>query len=378
MFTGDALGHVAFAGAAAALAFGLDARLGLFVGCVGLGIAMGLLGEKGRADDIVIGNVLAWVLGGGVFFLTLYISAHSAGNGSAGVSVLFGSIFGLSTAAAWTATAVALVVAAALLLIARPLLFATIDPVVAAARGVPVRLLALVGAATAEATQAVGALLLLGLLAAPAGTAQHLTSRPFRALFLSAGVAVFDMWAGLALSYFVPVLPPSFAIIAVATAAYALAFAARALPRAARAATAAIVALLVVALATALGLGGCTAPGQAVSSGSATAAPSGRAALVGEWRAAGTAGKPGTLSDLSLLPSGHFRYTGKNALGGKVTFGGSYEVGTVNGSPQIRLVYDDFPDTPTRWFYMLDGTRLSVSSVQGNLSNGSALVFTRR
>jgi zinc/manganese transport system permease protein len=81
----------------------------------------------------------------------------------------------------------------------------------------------LVGAAAAEASQAVGALLLLGLLAAPAGTAQRLTTRPYSALLISAGLAVGEMWAGLALSYTVPALPPSFAILAVATGGYALA-----------------------------------------------------------------------------------------------------------------------------------------------------------
>ncbi len=112
--------------------------------------------------------------------------------------------------------------------IARPLLFASIDGAVAAARGVPVRLLgygflALVGGAAAEASQAVGALLLLGLLAAPAGTAQRLTTRPYAALLMSAVFAVAAMWAGLALSYTVPALPPSFAILAVATGGYVLA-----------------------------------------------------------------------------------------------------------------------------------------------------------
>ena len=94
-----------------------------------------------------------------------------------------------------------------------------------AARGVPVRLLgiaflALVGATAAEATQAVGALLLLGLLAAPAGTALLLTDRPYPGLALSTGLAVAELWAGLALSYAAPSIPPSFAIIAAATAAY--------------------------------------------------------------------------------------------------------------------------------------------------------------
>ena len=84
VFTGDALGHVAFAGAAAALALGLDARIGLFAATVGVGVLIGVLGRRGRADDVVIGNVLAWVLGLGVFFLTLYVTSRSAGNGAAG------------------------------------------------------------------------------------------------------------------------------------------------------------------------------------------------------------------------------------------------------------------------------------------------------
>lgn len=236
VFTGDVLGHVSFTGAAAALAFGLDARAGLFVATIGLGLVMGLLGERGRADDVIIGNVLAWVLGLGVFFLTIFVASHSAANGTVGVAVLFGSIFGLSSAQAWTAAIIALALVLLLLAIARPLLFATVDRTVASARGVRVRLLgvvflAIVGVAAAEATQAVGALLLLGLLAAPAGTAQRLTSRPYLGLFASAAIAVLDMWAGLALSFLAPVLPPSFAVIAVASAAYALAFVATSLPR---------------------------------------------------------------------------------------------------------------------------------------------------
>jgi zinc/manganese transport system permease protein len=236
VFTGDVLGHVAFTGAAAALMIGVDARLGLFVATVGMGVGMGLLGERGRADDVVIGNLLAWVLGLGVLFLSIFTATSSAGNSSAGVSVLFGSIFGLSTRQALVMAAVALAVAAGLLAIARPLLFATVDRTVAGARGVPVRalgvaFLALVGAASAEATQAVGALLLLGLFAAPAGTAHRLTSRPYVGLALSAGIAVADVWLGLLLAFTVPSLPPSFAVIAVASVVYGLALAATARPR---------------------------------------------------------------------------------------------------------------------------------------------------
>ena len=85
-------------------------------------------------------------------------------------------------------------------------------------------LMVLVGATAAEATQAVGALLLLGLLAAPAGAALRLTDRPFVALALSCGIAVVSMVVGLTLSHTVPALPPSFSVIAVATAALALTF----------------------------------------------------------------------------------------------------------------------------------------------------------
>jgi zinc/manganese transport system permease protein len=225
VFTGDALSHVAFTGSMAALAIGVDLRIGLYVTTVLVAVLMAVLGRRGVADDVVIGNLFAWMLGLGAFFLTLYTTNRSTSNGSAGVSVLFGSIFGISARQAVIAAAVGVGISLTLIVLARPLLFATLDPAVAAARGVPVRLLgvlflAAVGACAAEATQAVGALLLLGLLAAPAGTAQRLTSRPYRALLLSVVVALLDIWVGLGVSYVAPTLPPSFAILAVATLAY--------------------------------------------------------------------------------------------------------------------------------------------------------------
>lgn len=229
VFTGDALSHVAFTGALAALALGYDLRLGLFAATIAVALLLGTLGSRGRADDVAIGSVFSWILGLGVFFLTLYTTSRSAANGGAGVNVLFGSIFGLSAGQALTAALMAAGICATVLAIARPLLFASVDEAVAAARGVPVRLLgfaflALVGACAAEATQAVGSLLILGLLAAPAGAAQRLTDRPYRALALSAALAVAEMWTGLALSYAVPRMPPSFGILAAATAVYAATF----------------------------------------------------------------------------------------------------------------------------------------------------------
>jgi len=225
VFTSDALGHVAFTAALGALAFGLDPRLGLFVGTILVALAMAALGRRASADDVVIGSTFAWVLGLGVLFLTLYTTRHSTANGVASVNYLFGSIFGLSTVQAASAALIGAAICGAVLVIARPLLFASLDEAVAAAAGVPVRLLGvvflvLVAATTAEATQAVGALLVLGLVAAPAGAAQQLTVRPFVALGLSVAFSVGAMWIGLTVAYLAPQLPPSFAIISVATATY--------------------------------------------------------------------------------------------------------------------------------------------------------------
>jgi zinc/manganese transport system permease protein len=234
VFTGDALSHVAFTGALAALAFGFDPQIGLFAGVIAIAVVMGALGDRGHADDVVIGGVFAWILGLGVLFLSVFTTHHATGNSTAGVSVLFGSIFGLDHGRTITAVTIAGVITTSVVLVARPLLFASIDATIAAARGVPVRALGygfliLVALTAAEATQAVGALLLLGLLAAPAAAAQQLTDRPYRALLVSMLIAVTSMWIGLALSYRIPKLPPSFAIIATLTAAYLAAVLARAI-----------------------------------------------------------------------------------------------------------------------------------------------------
>ena len=228
VFTGDALSHVAFTGALAALALGLDLRVGLYGACVVFAVIMAVLGGRSGADDTVVGSVFAWVLGLGALFLTVYTTSSSGVNATTGVNVLFGSIFGLSSGAALADALISSAVVAAVVVIARPLVFSTVDEAVASARGVPSRwlgfvFLVLVGVTAGEASQAVGALLLLGLLAAPAGAAQLLTARPFRALWLSAGIAVLSVWLGLSIAYAAPQVPPSFGILAVATACYVLA-----------------------------------------------------------------------------------------------------------------------------------------------------------
>jgi zinc/manganese transport system permease protein len=230
VFAGDALSHVAFTGALAAAAAGIDTRIGLFAATIAVALVLGAIGQRASSDDVAIGIIFAWVLGLGVFFLALFAAGSGGGNGLLGARALFGSIFGLSAPDARLAAILGALIVIAVAVIARPLLFASLDPTVARARGVPVTMLGLaflvlVGATTAEATQAVGALLLLGLLAAPAGAAHRLTPNPYLALTLSMVLAVLSMWLGLALSYTVASVPPSTAIIAFATATYLLAFA---------------------------------------------------------------------------------------------------------------------------------------------------------
>lgn len=228
VFAGDALGHVAFTGALAAAAIGVDLRAGLFAATILGGVAMGALGDRARADDVVIGTLLAWTLGIGVLCLSIFTRTASGSNGTAGVRVLFGSIFTLSAHEALVSALLAALAVAVLATIARPLLYVSVDAAVAAAQGVPVRavglvFLALVGLVAAQATQAVGALLLLGLLAAPAGAAHRLTARPAAGVALSAALALVSVWAGLTLAYVFPTLPPSTMVVAVAAGIYAAA-----------------------------------------------------------------------------------------------------------------------------------------------------------
>jgi zinc/manganese transport system permease protein len=240
VFAGDALSHVAFPGALAAAAAGIDQRIGLFVATIAAGAGIGMLGRgvlgagrRGGAgasvvDDTSVGIAFTFILGLGVFFLALAGTSAAGASGVVGAHTLFGSIFGLSAGEARLAAAIGLGAVLATVAIARPLLFSSLSPDVAAARGVPTRLLgiafvALLGVVAAEATQAVGALLLLGLLAAPAAAAHRLARTPYGGLALAGLLAVAAMWGGLALAYAIPSLPPSTAIVALAVAGYGVA-----------------------------------------------------------------------------------------------------------------------------------------------------------
>ena len=239
VFAGDALSHVAFPGALAAAAAGVDQRVGLFAATIAASGAIALLGSGalaargGRgggaepADDTAIGVLFTFVLALGVFFLTRFSLGSGGSAGIEAAHTLFGSILGLGAGEARLAAILAAAVLVTLLAIGRPLLFASVAPEIAGARGVPTRLLgvaflALLAVVAAEATQAVGALLLLGLLAAPAAAAQRLLPGSGASLALAAGLALAAMWGGLALAWALPALPPSSAVIAVATGFYLL------------------------------------------------------------------------------------------------------------------------------------------------------------
>ena len=192
VFAGDALSHVAYTGALAALAAGVDLRLGLFAATIAVGLVLGLLGGRGTADDVVIGSTFAWVLGLGVLLpgdvhhpraapatarrASACCSARSSASAQTPRPTAAVDRGGRDRRACWRSPG-RCCSPASTRRSRRP------RRAGAAARA---GFLAIVGASAAEATQAVGALLLFGLLAAPAAAAHRLTDRPWRALVLSA------------------------------------------------------------------------------------------------------------------------------------------------------------------------------------------------
>jgi zinc/manganese transport system permease protein len=238
VFAGEALSHVAFAGAMGAALLGLNPFVGLFgvttLGALGLN-ALGARAQP-RGRDVATGIVLAWVLGLGALFLGIYISsATTSSNIAIGVGVLFGSILGVSAGQALLLALAGAATSLIMVAIARPLLFASVDPDVARARGLPAWLLGavflvLLAVTVAEAVPAVGALLVFALLLTPAATARLLLRRPYAALFFSAALALAFTWIGLFVAFYTP-YPVSFLISALAFICYLAALGARQLRR---------------------------------------------------------------------------------------------------------------------------------------------------
>lgn len=207
-FAGHTLATVGFPGASGAVLVGVSATYGYFAFCVAAALVIAAVPRGGRdggvQESALTGTIQAFLLACGFLFTALY-----KGLLGGTTSLLFGSFLGITTAQVWVLLAVAVVVLGALAAIGRPLLFASVDPDVAAARGVPVQLLStaflvLLGAAAAGTSQITGTLLVFALLVMPAATAQSLTARPGLGLALSAAVAVAVTWLGLTVAYFTP------------------------------------------------------------------------------------------------------------------------------------------------------------------------------
>ena len=207
-FASEALTDIGFAGATGSVLMGWNP----FLGTLGFGLltvfALGTLGNRLRGRDVEVGMVLSFALGLGVLFLTLYARSSGA-HASSGIGLLFGSLLSLSASTLALLTTAAVVVIAVLVILFRPLLYSSVDPVTARAKGVPTKVLdfaylLLLAATTAVAIQAMGVLLAFTLLSAPAGAALKLTRHPRRAFLSSMLLGIGVMWASLLLAFFGP------------------------------------------------------------------------------------------------------------------------------------------------------------------------------
>lgn len=229
-FVGHTLALISFPGASGAVLVGIGAAWGYFGFCVA-GALIIALAPRARTggyseETAVVGTVQAFALACGFLFVTLYQGLLEGVN-----SLLFGSFLGITDSQVVTLLAVGVAAVVIVAAIGRPLLFASIDPDVAAARGVPVRLLSVVflvvlALTVAEASQITGALLVFALLVVPAATAQTITARPVASAALSVGLAVITTWLGLAIAYFTD-YPIGFTVTSVAFASYLVARGAR-------------------------------------------------------------------------------------------------------------------------------------------------------
>ena len=220
-FAGHALSHVGFAGATGAILIGLSPLWGLIALTLAAGIGMGLLGERLHQRDVAIGIVLAMSLGLGLLFLHFFTSYATQAT-----ALLFGNILGIDAATVWTLLALGVIAVASLATIARPLLFVSLQPELAEAKGVSLRrygifFLAVVALTTAESAQIVGVLLVFALMVGPAAAAQRFAGSIGAGVILSAAFALCEAWLGITLAYYTD-WPSSFWIVTLSVAVYVL------------------------------------------------------------------------------------------------------------------------------------------------------------
>jgi zinc/manganese transport system permease protein len=222
-FAGHTLSVVGFPGGAGAIWLGISAIWGYFAFCIAAALVIASVSRPRdtgyHEESAAIGTLQAFALACGFLFARLY-----GGFGSGFNALLFGSFTGVTDAQVVTLLVMAVVVVLVVGAVARPLLFASIDPDVADARGVPVRLLSFVflvvlGVAVAEASQITGSLLVFALLVVPAATAQAVTARPVVGLCVSIGVGLAITWIGLGVGFYSS-YPIGFWITSIAFAGY--------------------------------------------------------------------------------------------------------------------------------------------------------------
>jgi zinc/manganese transport system permease protein len=214
-FAAHALSHVGFTGAAGAVLIGLTPLVGLLAFTLGGGLLIATLGTRAAERDVQIGTVLAFMLGLGVLFISLY-----TGYATEAYSLLFGEILGISTADVITTGIAGIIILVLVAIIYRPLLFMSLDQDVAEAKGVPVYALGiifmlLVGATTAISVQVVGVLLIFSLMVTPAAVAQRIARKPWQGILISVAIALGATWFGLFIAFYVP-YPVSFFITSAA------------------------------------------------------------------------------------------------------------------------------------------------------------------
>jgi zinc/manganese transport system permease protein len=228
-FAAHTVSVVAFPGAAGAILLGVGAVYGYFTLCVAAALVIAALrGGGDHEESALTGTVQAFLLASGFLFTALYRGLLEGPQ-----TILFGTFLGITPSQVTVLMVVGAVVLAVLALIGRPLLFASVDPQVARGRGVPVRalhvaFLVLLGAATAEASQITGTLLVFALMVIPAATAQVLTARPALSLSLAVLLAFAATWLGLTAAYYSP-YPLGFFVTTIAFAGYLLALGRRSL-----------------------------------------------------------------------------------------------------------------------------------------------------
>ncbi|MGA3061163.1 MAG: metal ABC transporter permease [Candidatus Bathyarchaeia archaeon] len=218
-FAAHALSHIGFSGAAAAVLIGVSPVYGLllFTSVGGLGIAA--LGRRAAQRDVQIGTVLAFMLGLGVLFISLY-----TGYATEAYSILFGEILGISLSDVLLTLVAGVIILVLVAAVYRPLLFASLDEDVAEAKGMPVLFLGiifmlLVAVATSFAVQVVGVLLIFSLMVTPAATAQQLAKKPRQVIIISVVIALIATWLGLFIAFYEP-YPVSFFITTIVFALY--------------------------------------------------------------------------------------------------------------------------------------------------------------